>query len=364
MPASKRRYPILPILIIALASVIEGCAKDRSPTAPLGTNDPAGLTDGLRSAAASAPQFPPRGGPTAMLRNIWPNEDGRSWTYRIEERSWDLPELRLYPTAAEVPPAPGLDDVVVLLDNHPIGNNPQNSAAGYRMTFNGMKTTLSGAVGQNLETSVFDLGAGSAEVASSTVPSDFIMALSKARPDLRERIARRWPSTLRAPTAPSTQAQVQRPLFLFGYAWEKTREYIGSYGDLNRDLSWKYLLADLRPGTEFSMQLVPDLANDVFLHVRVLRMHDAPTELGTFPKAIEVLYLVDFGTSEVTDVDGNSLGAARWYAYGTITYAPRVGPVTSYERGLVQTGQPIDPGNYDLTIGLTGVTPGRSRGDQ
>lgn len=360
MPAPARRRLIHPLLTLVMSSLIAGCANDRGPTAPLGADDAAGLTDGLRSAASSAAKFPPRGGPKAMLHNIWPNEDGRSWTYRIEERSWYFPELRLYPTEVEVPPAPSLDDVAVLLHNHPIGNNPQNSAAGYRMTFNGLRTTLSGAVGQNLETSVFDLGATSATLAGGTVSDGFVMALSKARPDLREKIARRWPSVFRAAVAPSTQSQVQHPLFLSGYAWEKTREYIGSYGDLNSDLSWKYLVADLRPGSEFSMQLVPDLTDDVFLHVRVLRAQDAPTDLGTFPKAIEVLYLVDFGTSVATDVDGNALGAFRWYSYGTITYAPRVGPITSYERGFVQPGEPLDPGWYDLTIGLTEVTPGRS----
>jgi hypothetical protein len=158
--------------------------------------------------------------------------------------------------------------------------------------------------------------------------------------------------------SPSAAASVNPPLFLFGYAWERTRQYIGSYGDLNTELAWKYLVSDLGPGSSFSMQLVPDLAEDVFLHARVLRGEKAVTDAGTFRHALRVLYLVDFGVSSATDTDGNVLGYFRFYSYGTIDYVPFVGPVASYERGLVQPGRPLDPGFFDQTIGLVATAPG------
>ena len=153
-------------------------------------------------------------------------------------------------------------------------------------------------------------------------------------------------------------ASVDPPLYLFGYAWEKTREYIGSYGDLNTNLSWKYLEADLDPGHEFTIQLVPDLADDVFLHVRVLRERTATSPLGDHPRSIDVLYEVDYGISEATDVDGNPIGYWHAYDYGMITYAPKVGPVASYERSLISVGEPLDPGYRELTAELTAVVPG------
>ena len=300
----------------------------------------------------------------ALLQNIWPNDDGRSWTYRIDQRFWDRPEPRLYSTPGEAPPAPSLSRVAALLLHHPIGANPIASAAGYRLQFNGMKTTLSGAVGQNLEATLFDLAAPVSVVpnrlpapASPAPPAGFLHALSLARPDLAAKIAQRWPSSVR-PSAARDFTDVDPPTFLFGYAWVKTREFIGSYGDLNTDIAWKYLVANLRPGSTFHMQLVPDLADDVFLHARVLPDRSAGMARVIRRGAVEVLYVIDFGASVATDVDGNVLGSSRMYSYGTITYVPYVGPVAGYERALVQAGRPLDPGVLDLTIRLTATEPG------
>jgi len=287
--------------------------------------------------------------------------------YRIDRRDWSAPPIRTYPTAAEVPSIPSFDDVAALLGNHPIGTDPVATSGGYRLKFNGTKTTLSGVTGQNLEASVFDLGAGSArlrtDAAKVTETPGFIRALVRARPDLREKILTRWPDATRLQSAPSSSgaAEVYMPLFLFGYVFEKTREYIGSYGDLNLDLSWKYLEANLQPGSEFSMQLVPDLADNVFLHVRVLREVTAETALGRLPRAIQVLYLVDYGVNEETDGYGNPTGFSRAFGYGAITYAPRVGPVASYERTFVGVGEPLHPGYGDQTISIVATAAGRTQ---
>ena len=354
------------LALILLVSVLlpSGCSKD-APVAP-SQDGATALSDGVRLAADLAPTADPRGGPPANLRNIWPNDDGREWTYRIDQRKWTAPDLRIYSTRAEVPPIPSLDDVVALLGNHPIGSNPVEESSGYRLKFNGTKTTLSGATGQNLEATVFEVGgesarplADAAKAATAVEASGFIRALVRARPDLREKFQRRWPEAARIQAAPSGIATVYLPLFLFGNAFEKTREYIGSYGDLNLDLAWKYLESDLRPGSEFSMQLIPDLADDVFLHVRVLNVGTVVTALGSFPRAIEVLYFVDYGVNEETDGLGNPIGFSGAFGYGTITYAPRVGPVASYERPLVDVGEPLHPGYHDQTISIISTVFGR-----
>jgi hypothetical protein len=233
------------------------------------------------------------------------------------------------------------------------------------MQFNGIKTTQSGAVGQNLETRIVeDVGIGpvtariaTAQIAAAAVPPGFLRALSVARPDLSRKLAAKWGPLIRTASA-SAVASIDPPNFLFGYAWEKTSEYIGSYGDLNTQLAWKYLVADLRPGSSFVMQLVPDLANDVFLYARVLPGKSSSTEFGTFRNVVRVLYMIDFGVGTQTDDDGNSLGYFRVYSYGTVDYAPGVGPVASYERDLVQPGRPLDPGIYDLNIGLVATEAG------
>lgn len=346
----------IPITLVvpALVSLVLGCSDRLAP------DDVSEFSLRESGLAAQAPGA--RGGPPASLRNIWPNEDGRAWTYHLLQRTWDFHEIRIFPTLEDVPPLPTLDEVAALLGNHPIGNDPVTEEAGYRMQFRGLKTTMSGAVGQNLETEVFEWGQPSFPGAnrSTVVSAGFWRALAQARPDLLPRIAALRPEAARL-AGQVGAASVDEPLFLFGYAWEKTREYIGSYGDLNTLLSWKYLEANLAPGHEFTMQLVPDLADDVFLHVRVLRERTATTDVGDHPRSIDVLYLVEFGTSEATDVDGNPIGYFRAYTYGTITYSPRIGPVATYERSLISVGEPLDPGYRELTGVLTAVVPGRNR---
>ena len=347
-PACSSGIPLAAFLLAL--SLALGCSERGTP----GDRTEA-TSDGLRLAVL-APGQP--GGPPASLRNVWPNEDGRAWTYRLDQLAWDLVTPPVFATLQEVPPVT-LDVAAALLGNHPTGPNPISEAAGYRMQFLGTKTTLSGAVGQNLQTEVFDVATASASPAR-LIPrgARFWRSLALARPDLAPRIAARWPDAVRL-TSSAEAMDVDPPLFLFGYAWEKTREYIGSYGDLNTLLSWKYLEADLEPGHEFTIQLVPDLADDVFLHARVLSERTATTVLGDHPHSIDVLYVVDYGVSAQTDEDGNLMGYTHPFDYGTIAYAPRVGPIATYERNLVYIGEPLHPGYRELRGEVVTVEPGR-----
>ena len=295
----------------------------------------------------------------ATLENVWPNEDGRAWTYHLDQRTWDPVPDRVYASEDSVPPAPSLDEVVALLSGHPIGSNPVSDAAGYRMQFNGMKTTQSGAVGQNLETEVFPLSTTSARFRPIQIRpgSRFWRSLAHARPDLAPRIAALHPDIARLASTAVT-ADVEEPLYLSGYAWEKTESYIGGYGDLNTLLSWLYLEEDLTPGHEFTIQLIPDLVDDVFLHARVLAERSVSTDLGTYTHAIDVLYEVDYGVGEAFDDQFNVIGYIRTFDYGTITYAPGLGPVATYERSLINLGETVHPGYRELKGSIALVIPG------
>lgn len=350
IPRIRSVPPLFMILFLA------GCSGDRTPLAPARPGGAAGEPVMERESAALFPMGLSGHG-RATLEDIWPNEDGRFWAYRIEERSWNPPGIRYYRTSAEVPPLPRFDAIVELLRRPTTGRNPVTETARYTMQFQGMRTTLSGATGQNLMTAISappPSAIGGAALSSRSIPTSgpeggFLAALRMARPDLAPKLAAR-PQAL---GAPAIAQAVHMPTFLFGYAWVKTRDYIGSYGDLNTELAWKYLEPNLTPGHTFHMQLVPDLADDVFLHARVLREGPSFSSVGSIRSAIDVLYVVDFGVSAATDVDGNVLGYSRMFSFGTITYAPLIGPIASYERSLLQTGTATGSGLYDQAIYLT-----------
>ena len=241
---------------------------------------------------------------------------------------------------ADVPPAPSVWDLAALLRSESRGK-PELTPGGtsesgiWTLRFDGRITTRSGAQGQNLtETLLFDSPSGAmrtrgeTRVVSDTALPAFWSHLAVARPDLVP--------ALRTRVGLTTQAAADVPggsLLLHGGAWEKTADHIGTYGDLNRTIAWLYLVADVEPGTTFDLQLVPDLAFDVWLHALVL-----PPRYTTHPKpapgAVQVLYLIDYGASQATSSTGEPLGAFRTIEYGTVTYDPQVGPVGSFDRGL------------------------------
>ena len=92
----------------------------------------------------------------------------------------------------------------------------------------------------------------------------------------------------------------------------------------------------------------------------MLREVTAVTALGNIPRSIEVLYMVDYGVSEATDQFGNPIGYSGAFGYGAITYAPRVGPVASYERPFVDVGEPLHPGYGDQTISIMTTAAGQA----
>jgi len=157
------------------------------------------------------------------------------------------------------------------------------------------------------------------------------------------------------PVSRGPQPIMSTPLLIHGGAWEKTDDWIATYGVLNTEPAWKFLTSDLAVGTEFTHQLIPDLANDVFLHARIESHVTIDTELGTYEKAVDCLYIIDYGISAVsTSPGGPTSGYMRTYEYGRVVYAPTLGPVYSYERKFMSAGTPVTKGSGDLEMFIIG----------
>jgi len=304
--------------------------------------------------------------PDATLENIWPNADSTYWEYRVTVRIWhDLqgPGVcdSLYETPAEVPPAPSLDDVEKLLAHHDTGDSAEIEIATYRMEFAGDTTSSQGVAGQNLRESVsYDDGRRVLERGATADP--LLERLWLARPDLRRVIENQlgWgPPSASGRVAdlnPAVAAgcfEYPCPLLIHGGVWRKTEQFIGTYADLDTLLSWKFLEADLGEGHEFTHQLVPSLAGDVFLHCRVAGVRRAPAEKCVYRRALDCVYLVDYGVYEYHGPGPGVQGYCRSFDYGRVLYVPEVGPVSVYERMLVSAGDPPGKGIGDRAFGLT-----------
>jgi hypothetical protein len=323
---------------------------------------------------------------TPTLANIWPNDDQTSWTYEYQFRSWEWDGWTVYDNEDDVPPAPTLDEVLVLLFRHDTGEDPVTSYGLYGLQFDGDTTTMSGVTAQNLRETLVPIEDGAIAAGpgleTSALPhpvsslvqgvDPLLVRLAIARPDLRDRIAEalgsqgetfrsaveslaghRWEAR-RTAGARLGQA-LPKPYFIHGYAWRKTSEWIGTYGDVDALLAWKFLEADLTDGHEFTHRLVPGLADDVFLHCRVLNTTKLETPAGVFMGALECLYMIDYGVAMLlSPVEGS--GWSRIFDYGTAVYVPTLGPVYTYQRLLVDAGDPHSPGYGEIRVSLNGAT--------
>ncbi len=96
--------------------------------------------------------------------------------------------------------------------------------------------------------------------------------------------------------------------------------------------TWTYLAGEIAPGETFSHQLIPELADDIYLYGTVQAV-DATvvTENATYTNAVKVDYFIDYGISSWTDENGNLVGTAHAERWGHVHYVPEVGPVELLE---------------------------------
>jgi hypothetical protein len=278
------------------------------------------------------------------LSNIWPNQDQTSWTF---DYVWSLDAAgwtnTFYDSLDAVPPVPDWSDIEDYLNTDISADSLVTVASVYRMRFNGERRAGGGVTAQNLEESFSSTGAGPVAVpATSSGGRGFLARLYLARPDLAEQLML---------FGDTPAAAAEEPMFVHGGVWEKTAEWIGTYGDIDQHLAWKFLTSNLRPGTEFSHQLLPSIADDLWLYGRIKRVFNAGTDVGVLRNSLECYYIIDYGISHFTTPSGGSLGYTRSIGYGVVVYAPTVGPVYCHERGLADIGIPV--GYSELKIRLT-----------
>jgi hypothetical protein len=274
----------------------------------------------------------PRRIPT--LRNLWPNQDGRVWNYDATVMGWlraSLPPEVIFQNPGDVPAAPSLREVVGLLEAEIEGTPFESENTLYTLRFSGTTSTESGATGQSLVATMGNEPVEAQTAAAGAFVDVFFARLAVARPDLRARIEER----IGRPVV----AGLAQPMFLRGGAWERTDEWIGMYGDLDSELAWLYLDADLDVGHEFTFQLAPSLVDDAFLHVLVHRRVSVETDAGKYENALEVIYEIDFGVSELVDDSGTAIGYLRIFDIARIAYAVDVGPVDCTERLFYVVGR-------------------------
>lgn len=357
--SSAVRLTLLGIVAFALSAfAMAGCAK-APPTALVSSEVPAVSEDTQIGTVTPEPEIEfwhrnwPAGRRRPTLDSLWPNDDGRFWSYRLKHVILSAgPDIHYYSTVDSVPPVPSTRLLARWLRLHhwrPVGVG--EATGSWELRFRGRGTTLSGAEGQNLVETLTPDAAGRPAV--TRAGDAFLARLAQARPDLVPALRQRNAAL------EGLSATLVPPILVHGYIWEKTLEHIGTYGDVDQNLAWKFLEADLSPGHEFTFQLVPGLATDVFLHALVL-----PPRLATYPRltfsAVEVVYVIDFGVTAATDESGSFLGFSRGYSYGSVIYVPRVGPVASTEYHGAQAGQ--SPGDVTdrIVLRLVGTGAGTS----
>jgi hypothetical protein len=289
------------------------------------------------------------------LENIWPNADGTYWTYKVTVHFWrDLEEAyncdSLYETADEVPPAPSLDEISHLLDDPAVADEVDAEIHTYRLEFAGDTTSSRGVTAQNLRESVSSGGGGGAPGRPGSRVDPLLARVYAARPDLREAIECQVGPEASSALEPGAGQDLLGadcfgypcPLLIHGGVWRKTDEWIGAYGDLDTLPARKFLEADLSSGHEFTHQLVALLSDDIFLHCRVVGESRVKTERCTFKRALDCIYLVDYGVGQTLGP-----GPMRYYRafdYGRVLYVPEVGPVYVYERLLACVNDPAGLG--------------------
>jgi hypothetical protein len=233
---------------------------------------------------------------------LWPNEDGRTWLYAQVFHDWFGGEV---------------------IENE------------VRLFFDGTDIVPGGIVVQDLKVEATPAEFRPRLVGHDNPPAGadpFYRALWRSRPDLRDGIRAKL-ETL--PPASERYPDGFYQVLIGEAAFRKSDEDIAAYRtDIEAMKAWIWLISDLTIGGTFSIQLVPDLADDVWLYGTVARWENVAVPAGTYTRCLRVEYLIDFGESVCTDENGNELGGFRSETRGFIDYAPEVGPVNHYEEWI------------------------------
>jgi hypothetical protein len=224
------------------------------------------------------------------LESLWPNADGLRWDYEISVTS-----------------------------HFGVG---ENFTAPAMMQLAGTAETAGGTA--QVLVAGHGLGPG---VAAAPALDPLLRAVWRARPDLRAAIAARYanPGVVEEPPA-------WYPLLLHGGYFLKDPAKIQMWQPDWNHPTWTYLEDNLTPGATFTQRLVPELADNVYLHGTVEAVDaTVTTQAGSYDHAVRMGYVIDYGLSQGTDPDGNPVGSFRSETRGHVHYVPEVGPVELLE---------------------------------
>jgi len=260
---------------------------------------PKKFTAGLALLALLVLVGEPASAPPLTMDMLWPNDDGRSWSY---DQHYELYDLDF--------------DLLEIVDNV------------IRLVLDGSTVAPDGINAQYLRQQLVSGPARATKLAG--VPADpFLRQLWIARPDLRDRIQL---AQLDAPCPENAPAGSYAVLLSGEFAFVKAVDEVAAWRcNLPNTRSWQWLVSNLTIGNTFTLQLVPDLASDVYLHGTIAANESATVPAGTFSNCVRVDYVIDYGTSACTDSAGNPVGTFRSETRGSIHFAPNVGPVRSHE---------------------------------
>jgi len=226
---------------------------------------------------------------------LWPNEDGRGWTYT---QHYDVSN-----------PTRVLDNLVRLFFD------------GAAVVPNDIQTQFLGEalVSGPTEPTTFDL----------SITDPFLRQLWVARPDLHTKIHQ----MVTGLACPLNRTPGSQTVLLGGqlYYRKTPDEVVAMRCDLANTRAWQWLVSDLTPGNAFTLQLLPDLTTDLFLHGTIAAIEPVTVTAGTLENCVRVDYVVDYGASACVDMSGNTVGTFRSETRGHVHYAPTIGPVESYE---------------------------------
>lgn len=260
------------------------------------------------------------------MEQLWPNADGLNWRYDQHYESY--------------------------------GFNPQVIDNQLRVFFDGTTTAAGGVPTQYLRQELVagpSAGTMLADAALAAGVSDpLLRAVWTARPDLRAQIEQ---AAAEAP-CPATHPAGGYAIMLGGeFAWLRTAMEVAAWRcNAANTRSWQWLVSDLTIGNTFTLQLLPDLASDIFLHGTIAAIEPATVPAGTFVACVRVDYVVDYGLSECTDPSGNPLGTFRSETRGYVHYAPDVGPVDSFEQFIPYAEATATCGAGQIGVPATTVT--------
>jgi len=270
------------------------------------------------------------------LDNVWPHADGSAWTYALDVRLIESPDG---PLETDLP---SMETLHARLQEPVDGTVVQDTALLYVLEFDGETTTDAGVTAQHLVEQLLPLGPGPQDGTAWPTASRsrrLLRFVAAARPELQEAIAGRLG---RDPGAKDF-ARVVGPVLLGGgaFAYEDSGYY--GYGDLYRDHSWTYLEGELKPGRSFSLQLVAGLADDIWLHARIWSVQTRRLDGTRYANLLECMYVIDLGLQTMMDDSGEPAGSVRPYIYGTVWYAPQIGPVGCRERSHLMVRTAYEP---------------------